>query len=217
MEINGLLAHELHRSQIPVAPDAVRLESSFLSTAYALAIVSATLVSFVLAQSAFWFYYGSTQRDVLIKEKMAFLSDILQQDGNEALRTHVCLSLSAPRTSQGSSTTAQEDPGAQERAARERQKARDRQNVQRMWSAFSGLVGVSTFVFVCLVLYILLNRPGEGNVVQRAHRNAFYFALLFVVFSFSTEVVLFVTVIRPHVIIGDVEIAHALLVGGDGK
>lgn len=165
----------------------------------AFALVFGTLFAFCVMQSAFWWLVGSVQFERVVQKKADALNMYFEHAKTPFLRAHFCTILSRYSTTDNN------------------QKLRkNEQNWKLMRNAFLPFALSNLVLFLlCAYLYVtagphtlpMHNRTSISN----AQLKGFYIAICLVVFSFTTEVIIFMFVIDPYVLIGDLEILAKLL------
>lgn len=167
-----------------------------------LCILFGTLAAFCVGQGFFWIYVGSKQYENVIKDKVDILKTFLEHPSNKTLQLSFCENIKKSVTDQTISEIKQTND----------------ENVKNMWNRFARFI---SFTFSCFVILLLITLLKYRAYIQSsddlsaamyvAKLKGFLIGLFFVLFSFSTEIFIFLYVIRPYVVIGDMEMLDILM------
>ena len=174
-----------------------------------LSILFGTLAVFALGQSIFWIHVGSRQYENVVKDKIQIAELFF---GSRRFDTDKRLQESFCRATRESM---QQTTGPT-------QEQRQRENMQMLFKHVAPFVittGLLALLFGLLFMapsimprYFGMDNPSPNVKSQRkADLKAYRVALLLMLASFGTEILLFIYVIRPFHVIGDLELVNAIL------
>ena len=165
-------------------------------------ILFGTLAAFCVAQGLFWIYVGSKQFETVVMDKIEILKTFFENSSNKSLKFQFCRNLKSSITEETYSriTKIQEE------------------NIKMMWNRFSSFF---IFTFSLFLLFGAISMKTYTNKISQlsdmnrqneyAKMRGFFIGLFLILFSFSTEIFIFLYIIRPYVIIGDLEILEKVL------
>lgn len=149
-----------------------------------ISLLAGTIFVFVIAQKYFWIYVGSQQFEKTIQKKTTLLDAYLTYTEDVEARNRICSYI--------------ED--------RMKSTAGEKQDNMIMLSDKIDGWWISALIIFLLFacVYVFLER-GDKKKLQE-------FALAFglLLFSFSTEIIIFLYIIQPYVFVGDIQLANQL-------
>ena len=154
----------------------------------ACAVMCATIVVFVIAQSMFWSLIGSKQYEVIIGEKMKVLSSFFARLNEPEIHKTVCKTIKASINTNDAI-----------------ENAREEENKKLLFNNFKTFTATFAIMFVLVSIAYLIRSNFESMAI-----SSFGISLLFVLLSFSTEIVVFHYVITPYIVAGDIELTNKL-------
>ncbi|MGA1354619.1 MAG: hypothetical protein ACO32I_07605 [Candidatus Limnocylindrus sp.] len=153
-----------------------------------MALAFGTAAAFVIMQSAFWLKIGSTQLETVIKDKSKLVDFYLQLSVPRA-RVEFCNKLVT-----SFSTTDEE---------RAQMDARNYVLLKGAVTPYLLTFGIASLTFLLIAAWRIAGLEDREQAMQQTIAILVGFA--FVLLSFSTEIFVFYYVIRPSVLVGDVE------------
>lgn len=153
-----------------------------------LSIVVATVAMFVVGQSIFWVVAGSRQYENVVKGKASILSTFFESGGDPELHKAFC------NHARESTTVTPES-----------EKERNSKNMAMLVGRFLPFFALNFVMFVVSLVYILAYQR------QKAMEEKYLVGLGLVTLSFATEIVIFIFVIKPYILIGDLEMLGVAL------
>jgi len=166
-----------------------------------LCICAGTLAMFCLGQGIFWIMVSSKQFENVIKDKVQIANLFLEEE-NSQLRVAFCANLKAQVTSE----------------TIEDIKKTEQENIQMMKNRIWGFFSTTTGFFAFMLAFVLYRFSSEisnasPDKVSKLHakKRGFVLALFLVLFSFSTEILIFEFIIKPYITIGDMEMLYEMV------
>ena len=159
-------------------------------------LIFATACFFVVMQGLFWWFFGSTQLEAVIKDK-ALLMEYFIRLSDPEVKSYVCHHMKK-------NLDAYVAPISEEE--------RRSQNLSLLTDSLTPWIrnyGIATIVFGALA-FRRINGLNDSMVKKKTRKDAFYFGLIFVLLSFSTEIYVFFGVIKPTILMGDIEIFNII-------
>lgn len=167
-----------------------------------LCILFGTLCSFCVGQSLFWIIVGSKQFENVVKDKVNILKLFFDNSSNKSMKIKFCESLKSRVSDESKSNIIQVE----------------KENVNMLKKKFKGFFLFTFSIFIILLLITIYKYKVRFNLLDSATRDkefakfkGFLLGLFFVLFSFSTEIFIFLYIIQPYTIIGDIEILYEFL------
>ena len=165
-------------------------------------ILFATLFVFCVGQSLFWLFIGSKQYENIMKEKSK-IAEIFFNDTNKQkiiLKKELCKKLKKHAKKNMSDADTNDT---------------NKENWEMMKSKFAPFL---SFTFLCFLITLILALRAHmtktnPDAVSSAKFNAFVAGLALVLLSLLTEIVIFIFIIKPYNIIGDLELIKLILLG----
>jgi hypothetical protein len=181
----------------------------FLAQSPNLSILFGTLSVFAVGQSIFWIHVGARQYENVVKDKIQIAQLFF---GSRRFDTDKRLQESFCRATRESTQQSTGPPKEQ----------RQRENMDmliRHVAPFAITTGLLALLFGLLFMApsIMPGHFGMANASpnirsqRKADLKAYRVALLLMLASFGTEILLFIYVIRPFNVIGDLELVDAIL------
>ena len=159
-------------------------------------LIFATACFFVVMQGLFWWSIGSTQLEAVIKDKALLMKYFIQLSDPE-VKSYVCHKMKKE-------VDAYVAPISEEE--------RRSQNLSLLTDSLTPWIrnyGIAAIVFGALA-FRRINGLNDSKVEKKTRKDAFYFGLILVLLSFSTEIYVFYGVIKPNILIGDIEIFNII-------
>jgi len=168
-----------------------------------LCIAFGTLAAFCVGQGLFWVFVGSKQFETLMKNKIEIAELFLSHDANRSLKALVCYNLRSMVSSEDVEMT----------------KKNEMKNLELIKTRFYDFFAFTFSFFAFTLVLVIYNYKKELNMAQSsfesakilAKRRGFFIGLFLVLFSFSTEIFIFMYIIKPYIVIGDLEIMNLLV------
>ena len=159
-------------------------------------LIFATACFFVVMQGLFWWSIGSTQLETVVKDKALVMEYFIRLSDPE-VKSYVCHHVKKKVDSHVADISEEE---------------RRSQNVSLLTDSLTPWIrnyGIAAIIFGALA-FRRINGLNDSKVEKKTRKDAFYFGLLLVLLSFSTEIYVFYGVIKPNVLIGDIEIFNVI-------
>jgi hypothetical protein len=147
-------------------------------------------------QGLFWWSVGSTQLEAVIKDKALVMEYFIRLSDTE-VKSYVCHHMKKNVDSYVADISEEE---------------RKSKNVSLLMNSLIPWIrnyGIAAVVFGALSFW-RIHRLNYSIVEKNTRKDAFYFGLILVLLSFSTEMYIFYGVIKPSVLIGDIEIFNVM-------
>lgn len=148
-----------------------------------LTIVFASVIFFIMTQSFFWIHVGSKQLENIIREKSEVASNFLKFSDPE-VKNYICNSLEKSKNSHTEDETALQ--------------SLNKTLLHEL--TWPWVLTLTLSSVICVSIKLVMS--GTTN----SDWTSFRFGLMLVIGSFLTELIIFFCVIKPYVLIGDVEI-----------
>lgn len=159
-------------------------------------LIFATACFFVVMQGLFWWFVGSTQLQGVVEDK-ALVMEYFIRLSDPTVKSYVCHHMKKKVDSHVADISEEE---------------RRSQNVNLLTDSLTPWIrnyGIAAIIFGALA-FRRINGLNDSKSEKNTRKDAFYFGLFLVLLSFSTEIYVFYGVIKPNILIGDIEIFHVI-------